>query len=615
MREVAMTHPAPRLLQVDLRTGAIARRQLPAAWAAAFIGLRGLGTRLLMELKAWQVDPFSPDNPLIFASGPLTGTAVPTGGRHGVLTRSPLTGTAACSNSGGHVGAALRFAGHDVLLIKGQAPRPVYLFIDDGRAELHAADDLWGLSFWEAEERLKARHGHDVRVAGIGVAGERRVRFAAIMNDHDRAAGRSGVGAVMGAKNLKAIVVRGTGGVPLAEPQRFDALARVLTEKLMAMPSMRNLGHDGTQAMMRITCSFGALPTRNATDTTFEACEDISAEAMQRPRAPDGRPNLVGRKACFACPVGCGRIAQLHRDHFTWKHGAQYHTPHGGLEYEAAYALGAMVGVGDLDACTFAFMVCNEQGMDPISFGATLACAMELFELGVIGEDETGRPLRFGDARALAEMALATARREGFGDVLAEGAARLAARCGRPELAMQVKGQEFPGYDPRAMQGMGLAYATSPRGACHLRASPYASDFETADPEVKPRIVRNTQDRKAAIDSLGICSFITPQASMAELAELLSAAVGEEWTKQRLTEAGERIFNLERLFNLRAGFSVADDTLPARMLEEPAPSGVHRGEMCRLDVMLPAYYALRGWDADGKPLSETLSRLGLADLS
>ncbi len=609
-----MAAPSFRLLKVDLATGAITRQELPHEWRADYIGLRGLGTRLLSELRAFEADPFGPENPLLFITGPLTGTNAPTGGRYGVMTRGPLTGTIACSNAGGHFGPALRFAGYDALLFTGASEKPVYLFIDDDRVELRDATDLWGESFWTVEERLKERHGHDVRIAGIGRAGENRVRYAAVMNDRDRAAGRTGVGAVMGAKKLKAVVVRGTGAVELARPEEFATLAADLNQRIMDMSGMRGLAHDGTQAMMRVTCSFGALPTENARHTSFAGCENISAEAMQRPPAPGRKPNLVGRKACFACPIGCGRIAQIQPDHFTLKYGDQYRGPNGGLEYEAAYALGAMVGVGDLDACTFAFQVCNEEGMDPISFGVTLAAAMELFDLGALTEADTGRPLRFGDAGALAEMALATARREGFGDVLAEGALRLCTRHGHPALAMQVKGQEFPGYDPRAMQGMGLAYATSPRGACHLRASPYRSDFSTGDPKAKPKVVKQTQDSKAAIDSLGVCSFITPQVDLQTLAELAAHATGIHYSQAHLLRAGERIFNLERLFNLRAGFTGADDTLPDRVLTEPADAGVHKGEVCHLDEMLPAYYRLREWTESGEPTPALLSRLGLSDL-
>ncbi|HHN72963.1 MAG TPA: aldehyde ferredoxin oxidoreductase, partial [Thermopetrobacter sp.] len=491
-----------RILRVDLDAGTCEDVPLRRAWCEAYIGLRGLGSRQLVELGAWRHDPLAPAAPLIFATGPLTGTSAATAGRYAVLARGPLTGAIACSNSGGHFGAALKFAGYDMIVITGRAAEPVHLWIDDERAELRPATDLWGRSFWETEAALRDRHGHDVKVAGIGRAGELGVRYACVMNDRDRAAGRSGVGAVMGAKNLKAIAVRGTGGLRVHDVARFADVVQATHARLAAAPGRRRLMEYGTDAMMSVTCAFGALPTRNARDVTFAGCENISAEAMRRAPGPGRRPNLVRNRACFACTIGCGRIARIRPDHFTAAFGERYRQPQGGLEYESAYALGAMVGVDDLDAVTFANMVCNEQGMDPISFGATLAAAMELFETGILDAAETGGvELRFGDARALVAAVRATGEGEGpLGALLGEGAARLCARFGHPELAMVVKGQEFPGYDPRAMQGMGLAYATSPRGACHLRADPYRSDFETPDPAVKPRIVRDTQDEHAAID-------------------------------------------------------------------------------------------------------------------
>lgn len=604
-----------RILHVDLNSLRCAPRSRPVRFWQEWIGLRGVGTRILWEHEAWRHDPLAPQNPLIFAAGPLTGTAAATAGRYAVITRGALTGAIACSNSGGHFGAALRFAGWDAIVITGRASRPVYLWIDDTEARLLHADDLWGRTFWEAEATLQARHGHDIRVAGIGRAGERGVRYACIMNDRDRAAGRSGVGAVMGAKNLKAIAVRGTGAVPVAEPGRFAETAAALTERLNASPGRERLLVWGTDAMMSKTCAFGALPTRNARDVTFEGCEKISAEGMRRPPGPGRRPNFVRNKACFGCTIGCGRIARIQPDHFTARHGERYLRPQGGLEYESAYALGAMVGVDDLDACTFANMICNEEGMDPISFGGTLATAMELFERGHLGPADTGGiDLAFGNAEALVAAVLATSRGDSpLGRLLAEGAARLAARHGRPELAMTVKGQEIPGYDPRSMQGMGLAYATSPRGACHLRAMPFASDFETPDPAVKPRIVRQTQDEKAAIDSLGICTFVTVAWDLDDMAALMDAACPGEWTADTLRERGERIFTLERLFNLAAGFTGRDDTLPPRMLEEPAPQGVNAGRTCALAEMLPAYYALREWDEHGRPTPALLARLGLEE--
>ncbi len=603
-----------RILHVDLAAGICREQALPLSFLQDWIGLRGLGTRLLWAHEAWRHDPLAPEMPLIFAAGPLTGTSAATGGRYAVITRGALTGAIACSNSGGYFGAALRFAGWDAVVITGRAEQPVYLWIDDGAAELRPADGLWGRSFWDVEAELKARHGHDVKVAGIGRAGEKGVRFACIMNDRDRAAGRSGVGAVMGAKALKAIAVRGTGAVPVHDRARFAEAVQATHAKLAASPGRERLMVYGTDAMMSKTCAFGALPTRNAQDVTFEGCEEISAEGMRR-RGPDGWRNLVGNKACFACTIGCGRIAHIRPDHFTARHGERYLQPQGGLEYESAFALGAMVGVDDIDACTFANMICNEEGMDPISFGGTLAAAMELFERGAIGLEETGGvALTFGNAQALVAAALATGRGEGaLFELLAEGAARLAARFGHPEVAMTVKGQEIPGYDPRGMQGMGLGYATSPRGACHLRASPFASDFETADPAVKPPIVKRTQDEKAAIDSLGICTFVTVAWDLDDMALLMDAACEGEWTAEALRAKGERIFTLERLFNLAAGFGRADDSLPQRFLKEPAPHGVNAGRTSAVPEMLPVYYELREWDAEGRPTPALLERVGLME--
>ena len=601
------------ILRVDLDAGTCVREALNEEWRNTFIGARGLASKYLFEEMDARADPLSAENRLIFATGPLTGTAAATAGRYAVVTKGPLTGAIACSNSGGHFGAALKSAGWDMAIISGRAAAPVYLWIDNERAELLPAEDfIWGRSFWEAEARLKERHGHDVKVAGIGRAGERLVRYACVMNDRDRAAGRSGVGAVMGFKNLKAIVVRGTDGVRVHDAARFEEVMGEGFSRLAASPGRESLTIWGTDAMMSKNGAFGALPTRNCRDVTFEGYEKISGEAMRRAPGPGRRPNLIRNKACFACTIGCGRVAQIQPDHFTAQRGEQYRQPQGGLEYESAYALGAMVGVDDLDACTFASMVCNEEGMDTISFGVTLAAAMELFDLGVIGlEDTGGIDLSFGNAEALAEMAQQTALAEGLGEKLAQGAKRLCAAYGRAELAMVVKGQEFPGYDPRAMQGMGLAYATSPRGACHLRADPFQSDFSTADPSIKPRIVKDTQDENAAIDSLGVCAFSTAGWDMDYMARLLEADSGGGWDVARMLEAGERIWTLERLFNLAAGFGAKDDTLPERMFAEPAPSGVNKGEVSHLDAMLGEYYRLREWTEDGRPANALLARLGL----
>jgi len=604
-----------KILRVDLGAGTARAEPLNRDWARDYLGQRGLASKYLYDEVDPAVDALDPANKLIFASGPLTATMAPTGGRYSVVTKGALTGTIACSNSGGKLGAEFKRAGWDMIIFEGRAAEPVYLYIEDERAEILPAGDLWGRSVWEVDEALHARHQDpQLRIAAIGRAGELGVRYACVINDLDRAAGRSGVGAVMGAKNLKAVAVRATRGTTVNDPEAFMAAVRAARAKLDPHPARKRLADIGTHAMLDITHAYGALPTRNGREVQFEGVPKINAAAAKKPRASDGKPNLVNTQACFACTIGCGRVATIDPTHFSIAGKPRYHHASGGLEYEDVYAYGAMCGVDDIDALTFVTFVCNEHAMDTISFGATVAAAMELFDVGAVTEKETGGVrLTFGSAEALVAMVEATAKGEGFGVDLGLGAARLCAKYGRPELAMVAKGQEFPGYDPRAMQGMGLAYATSNRGACHLKASPFTSDFDTIEIEGKARIVKDTQDdRTATYDSSGICLFSGNALSLEDVSAMLEAACGGDWSRARLIEVGERIWNLERLFNLGAGFTAADDTLPKRMLEEPAKSGTAKGQVCRLGEMLPEYYRLRGWDEAGRPKPETLARLGLA---
>jgi aldehyde:ferredoxin oxidoreductase len=383
-------------------------------------------------------------------------------------------------------------------------------------------------------------------------------------------------------------------------------------EKLERNPSRGRLATYGTNQMMDVTNEFGSLPTRNCRDVQFEGAGKLSAKAMQKRRTTDGHANLVTNKACFGCTIGCGRVSRIDPGHFSVAERRGYNGAKGGLEYESAFALGAMAGVDDLEAATFANFVCNEQGMDPISFGVTLAAAMELYEIGAIAKEQTdGLPLAFGSAEALVRDVETTGTGVGFGRDLGLGAKRLCEKYGRPELAMVVKGQEFPGYDPRSMQGMGLGYATSNRGACHLRASPYNEDFAGVGVKGKAKVVKETQDSIAAIDSSGLCLFTRVAWDLEDYAAQIDAACDGDWTADRLRETGERIWNLERLFNLEAGFTRADDTLPERILKEAAKGGRGEGQVSRLDEMLPEYYALREWNDGGVPNPGILERLGL----
>ena len=602
-----------RILRVNLSEGRAVPEPLNMEWARDFLGERGLATKYLMENMDPSADPLGPDNVLIFATGPLSGTMASTSGRYAVVTKGPLTGAIACSNSGGKFGAELKFAGYDLLLLEGRAERPVYLHIVDDQVEILPADEIRGASVWDTDAWLKQRHQDpQLKVAAVGVAGERGVKFACVVNDLHRAAGRSGVGAVMGSKNLKAIAVHGSVGVKVDDPKRFMQAVKETKAVLWDNAGRAELERVGTNAMIDVMQEFGGLPTRNFQEVQFEGVENINPGAMSA-RKPNGHTNLLTNKACFGCTIACGRIAHIDKEHFTVVNRREYWHASGGLEYETAYAFGPVVGVDDLDALTFAGYMMNEHGMDPISFGVTLAAAMELYEMGVITKEDTGGvALEFGSAEALAVMAEKTGKHEGFGQVLGLGSKRLCEKYGHPELFMGVKGQEFAGYDSRALQGMGLGYATSNRGACHLKHDMFAEDMEDQTGQGKAKPCKDSQDRVAVVDSTGLCLFTTGAWGLEEFAAQLDAACEGEWTAERLIMVGERVWNLERQFNLAAGLTRADDTLPRRLLETPAPSGTGKGRVNELDVMLPEYYEARGWTPDGEPTTQTLQRLGLA---
>ncbi len=610
-----------KILRVDLSKGTVKSEPLNMDWARSYLGSRGLGTKYLVEEVDAKVDPLSPANKLIWATGPLTGTMASTGGRDTVITKGPLPGASACSNSGGYWGAELRMAGWDMVIFEGKSPKPVYLYINDDTAELRDASHLWGKSVWETEEMLKKGHQDPLlRISSIGQAGENQVLFAAVVNDLHRAAGRSGVGAVAGSKNLKAIAVRGTKGVStVRDPKKFmKAVAE--KKKILADNAVTGSGLPtyGTQVLMNVINEVGALPTRNHQDVQFEGAKDISAEAMATPRKTDGKKHLVTNQACFGCTIACGRISKMDENHFTIATKPQYRGASGGLEYEAAWALGAANGVNDLEALQYANLLCNEYGFDPISFGATVGAVMELYEMGVLTKEQLGIEAPFGSAAALAYFAEVTGKGEGFGKEIGQGSKRLTAKYGHPDLSMSVKGQEFPAYDGRGIKGIGLAYATSNRGACHLRGYTVASEVlgipVKTDPlatEGKPELVKAFQDATAAFDSAGVCIFTSFAWGLADVAPQVAAACGDEYTTEELEKIGERIWNMEREFNNRAGLTAKDDNLPKRLLTEAAKTGPAKGHVNELSKMLPHYYEVRGWDAEGRPTAATKKRLGL----
>ena len=603
-----------QILRVNLTDLNCTIEPLNEEWAQSYLGQRGLGTKYLYEEIDPGVDPVSPENKLIFATGPLTGTMASTGGRYSVITKGALTNAIACSNSGGQFGAELKLAGYDLLILEGKAPEPVYLHIENDRVRLLPADHLWGRTVWETETTIKRDHSDPlIHVASVGPSAEYGCRYACVVNDMHRAAGRSGVGTVMGSKHLKAIAVRGTKGLSVSDPEAFMQVVMSTAQAMREDDGRKALTKDGTISMMDTTNVYGTLPTRNFRDVQFEGADKIGMGAMKATNE-NGHANLVTNSACFGCTIGCGRICRIDPEHFSVKDKPQYHGASGGLEYETAYALGSGVGVSDIDAATYCGFLCNEYGMDPISLGGSISAAMELFDIGAIDESVTGGiKLEFGSAEALCAMTEAVARGEGFGRDVGMGSKLLCEKYGHPELSMSVKGQEFAAYDGRSMQGMGLGYATSNRGACHLRASPYEDDFTTLEPAGKAQVVKETQDFIAAVDSSGLCLFSGFGGFSNELvAGHINAACTGEWSLERLQQTGERIWNLERQFNLAAGLTASDDTLPPRILTEPAPSGAAKGWVCKLDEMLPKYYRLRGWDEAGAPSPETMARLGLS---
>ena len=613
---------ARKILRVDLTKGTCKSEPLNMTWAQDYLGQRGLATKYFCEEVDPKVDPLSPANKLIFATGPLTGTMASTGGRYSVITKGPLTGAIACSNSGGYWGAELKSAGWDMIILEGKSPKPVYLHIENDKAELVPADEIWGKSVWDTEAYLKKRYQDpQMCVSSIGRAGEAQVLYAAVVNDLHRAAGRSGVGTVMGSKNLKAIAVRGTLGVGnIAQPAEFMK-ATAAAKKVLADNAVTGQGLPkyGTQVLMNVINEIGALPTRNHQDVQFESASKISAEAMYEKRPTDGKANLVTNQACFGCTIACGRISKIDETHFSVVNKPEYWGASGGLEYESAWALGAATGVGDLEALTYANFVCNEDGIDPISFGATLGAAMELYDLGLIKEAEVGFPLTFGSAQVLIKLTEMTVRGDGFGKMIGLGSKRLCEKYGRPELSMTVKGQEFPAYDSRGIQGMGLTYATSNRGACHLRGYTVASEVlgipVKTDPlttEGKPALVKAFQDATSVFDSSGLCIFTSFAWTLADVQPQLQTACEGDWSMDKLNLVGERIWNLEKQFNVAAGFTRKDDDLPKRLKTEPAKTGPAKGLVNGIDKMLPEYYQLRGWTTEGVPTRETLTRLGLA---
>ncbi|MCT4660259.1 MAG: aldehyde ferredoxin oxidoreductase family protein [Tissierellales bacterium] len=590
-----------RYLRINLSTKEFKVEDLNLDVAKKYIGGRGLGTKFMMDEVDPKVDALSPENKLMVVTGPLTGTATPTGGRYMVVTKSPLTGTIASSNSGGFFGAELKFAGYDMVIFEGKAEKPIYVNIEDDKVEFIDADHIWGKLVGETTDILQEKHGEKSKVLTIGPAGENLSNIAAIMNCKDRAAGRSGVGAVMGSKNLKALVVRGTNKVQVKDEAALKEVFKESVAKIRKNPvSGEGLPTYGTAILVNVINENGSYPCNNFQTSYDERADEISGETMKE-------DFLVKRTACYRCPIACGRWCKVDGQEMA------------GPEYETLWAFGSDCGIHDLGEVIKANHWCNELGLDTISAGCTLAAAMELRELGLVKPEEiNGTPLEFGNADAVVEWTKKLAYRDGFGDKLAEGSYRLAEMYGRADLSMSVKKQELPAYDPRGIQGQGLQYATSNRGGCHVRGYLISPEI-LGLPEKLDRLsldgkafwAKAFQDLTASIDSLGMCLFTSFALGAPDYARLVNAVCGTEHTEESIMEAGERIWNIEKMFNLESGISPKEDKLPKRLLEEPIPEGPSKGWTHKLEELLPEYYEIRGWGKDGIPTEDRLQKLGL----
>ncbi len=587
-----------KILSVNLDNQKDKISEIDEEIALNYLGGRGLAVKLYFDAIPPKIDPLSSKNQIIFATGPITATPVYTSGRFSALSKSPLTGTICDANSGGIWGATFKKCGYDSLILAGAAKSPIYLYIDENEVKIEDAQKIWGLNTHETTNNLQEIHGKNSKILCIGPAGENLVKFASIMNDKNRALGRGGLGAVMGSKKIKAIVVNGNKEVKIADKKKLDFYLDETKKWLDAITiTGRSLPMFGTAVLVNIINEFGLFPIRNFQEGYSDLADKVSGESIKE--------NILVRKSgCYKCPIACGRLTEVNG-----KTGK-------GPEYETVWALGPELGIFDLKKITEANYRCNELGIDTISTGVTIGCAMELKEKGYYNEAPS-----FGEVDKLGSLIEDITYRKGIGNELAEGSKFLAESKNHPEFAMQVKGLELPAYDPRGAQGQGLAYATSNRGGCHLRAYIIGPEllgvptlFDRFQSYNKPDLVIRTQNINAMLDSIIICKFTAFAISEDFYSRLLTAVTGIKYSSEDLMTIGERIWNLERLFNIREGFTKKDDTLPKRFLTEPLKKGGSKGKIVKLDEMLSEYYIARGWDQNGVPLKSTLEKLGLKEL-
>ncbi|HNB51835.1 MAG TPA: aldehyde ferredoxin oxidoreductase family protein [Anaerolineales bacterium] len=586
---------ADKVGHVDLSSSSVEFKTIPEEWARKYIGARGLGVKYVFE-NGPEVDPLSPDNIICFLNGPLTGSEANMSGRMAVVTKSPLTGTVVDSHHGGWSAARLRWAGFDGLIFKGKAASPVYAYVHDGKVELLDASEVWGKGVHDTVKYFQAKYGEeDLSVITIGQAGEHLAKFACWVNENDRASGRGGTGCVGGSKNLKAIVIKSKKSIVKAENRdgwkeaHKRALSVIMDEANITSPRKGGLSVYGTNVLMNITNNIGALPTNNSQTTSFgEKAEFISGEYV--------KDNvLVNDPTCHACPVACKKEVEV-------KDGPYKGLRMESVEYESAWAVGANCGNDNIGSVAKMIDQCNDYGLDTIELGNTLSTYMEACERGYTNGDGG---LNWGDWASMVATVDKIAYREGIGDVLAEGTERVAKHYGHAEISMTVKGQAIPAYDPRGLKGMGIAYATSNRGACHLRAYTPAVELNImpfqslkADPLVwkgKGDLTKIFQDVHAVSDSMDLCKFSAFAMGMDEYTQQYNAVTGLNLSSEELLKTGERIYNLERYYNNLAGYGEGSDYLPARFLNEPSTMPGSEGHICELPEMLDEYYTARGW--------------------
>lgn len=608
-----------QILRVNLTSGEIRTENLDPQWARHTLGGAGLATRYLFELTSPGIDPLGAENVLIFMTGALTGTPSASASRYSVVAKSPQTNLWGQSNSGGFFGPALKWSGFDGVIFEGISPEPVYLLILDGKAELRNANHLWGMTVPECDDRLQSEIGRPVTVACIGPGGENLVRYAAIMNNKNRAAGRTGMGAVMGSKRLKAIACGGNRRIPLYDAAAFNRVTQ--RQREFMDESILKIGFDtfGTNMIADMVNVRGGYPTKNWQYGTFDGIENVNAQAMTD-------QVLVGGVRCFACPVACGRGTEIRQGKWKGAHGE-------GPEYETADTLGAMCGVDDLNAITMANFRCNEYGLDTISTGATIAFAMECYQKGILSNDQTGGiAIEFGDADLMVDLVERIGRREGIGDLLAEGTQRMSERLGggSEHFAMHVKGLELPAYDPRAAKITGLGYVTANRGGDHMNGYIQAPTFIdipfmiVEDSALRDILVANPQDAHVLIDmenalsvldALGGCKFMGILLSAGEIVDLVQAATGWDFDLDEFRKCGDRLQTMARAYCVREGLRREQDILPERLMSDPLPDGPAQGmvlDRASLEKMKDAYYEMRGWDvASGIPTRTKLHELDL----